>query len=409
MVSALRAALDRRTDGLYALVARLVRERTELGQEESGQRVVEERLRQLGFAVVRVRPKADEAREDPRGGYPPRSYEGRTCVVGRLAGAGGGRSLHLSGHIDVVPVESEERWTHDPWAGVVSAGRLWGRGSGDMKAGLAAYLVAAEVALEVCGPPDGDLLFSSVIEEECGGNGMRAVVGAGYEADGTLIGEPTGLSALYAGVGVIWARLTTRSSGAHAHEIAGEESPVEQLFAAVQVLRRLEARLNQGVTDPLFAARFTHPYNLNVGELRAGVWPSSAPTEAVLRVRLGFGRDLEPVQAQELLVDALSREAPSVEVSFEGFRAHAYAHDLDNPLVEALDAAHASLHGGKPERTAVAATTDARWVSGPCLCYGPTAGGTHAIDEWVDLESVRDTALAVALVVARWCYGATRG
>lgn len=408
-MSALGSAVDRRTDELTTLLAQLVQARTELGHEEAGQLIVEQRLHQLGFGVERIRPDADDARADPRGGYPALSYEGRTCVAGRLMGTGGGRSLHLSGHVDVVPVEAEERWTHDPWGGVVRDGRLWGRGSGDMKAGLAAYLVAAEVALEVCGPPDGDLLFSSVIEEECGGNGMRAVLGAGYDADATLIGEPSGLTVLHGGVGVIWFRLRTGSAGAHALEHSAEPSPIEQLLGATQALRGLETQLNGPVADPFFATRLSHPYNLNLGELRAGAWPSSAPAEAVLRGRLGFGRDLEPVQAQELVIDALATAAPGVEVSFEGFRAHAYAHGLDDPFVDALDASHAELHGVAPGRTVVAATTDARWVSGPCLCYGPTAGGTHAIDEWVDLASVRETALVVAGLIARWCYGPTRG
>ena len=62
-----------------------------------------------------------------------------------------------------------------------------------MKAGLAAYLVGTEAFLDVCGSPRGDLLFSSVIEEECTGNGMKAVLAAGYDADGTLIGEPSAL------------------------------------------------------------------------------------------------------------------------------------------------------------------------------------------------------------------------
>ena len=132
-------------------------------------------------------------------------------MAGRLRGIGGGRSLHLTGHVDVVPVESEERWTHDPWGGETAEGRMWGRGAGDMKAGIAAYLVAVE-ALQATGAElRGDVLFTSVIEEECGGNGMRSVLQAGYTADGTLIGEPTDLRVHVNGVGVIWARLTARS------------------------------------------------------------------------------------------------------------------------------------------------------------------------------------------------------
>jgi acetylornithine deacetylase len=395
VLAALRKAVDDRADDLHDLAARLVRERSLLGAEEGAQRVVEERLRRLGFGVERVEPDAGEALRDPHAGYPLLPYEGRTCVAGRIEGSGGGRSLHLSGHVDVVPVEAEERWTHDPWGGEIAGGRLWGRGAGDMKSGVAAYLVGVEVFLEAAGEPRGDLLFTSVIEEECGGNGMRAVLRAGYDADATLIGEPTDLRLHANGVGVIWARLVARSEGAHAAVADASVSPVEQLFAAVRGLRALEARLNEGAPGG-------HPYNLNLGEIRGGVWPSSVPAEVVLRARLGFGPELEPGAAQQLLREAVEREAPAVEVSFEGFRAYAYEHDLANPLAALVSSCHAELHGAPPGSKVSTATTDARYVEGPCLCYGPTAGNIHATDEWVDLQSVRDTALAVALILLRW-------
>ncbi len=163
---------------------------------------------------------------------------------------GGGRSLHLTGHVDVVPVESEERWTHDPWGGEIAEGRMWGRGAGDMKAGIAAYLVAVE-ALQATGAElRGDVLFTSVIEEECGGNGMRAVLQAGYTADGTLIGEPTDLRVHVNGVGVIWARLTARSEGAHAAYASEHPGPVDQIMPAVQGLRALEEALNDETSRP---------------------------------------------------------------------------------------------------------------------------------------------------------------
>ena len=397
MLEALRRAVDLRVDDLYDLTARLVRERSLLGDEEGAQRIVEERLLRLGLDVRRIEPDAAEALADPTAGYPALPYAGRTCVAGRLEGSDGGRSLHLTGHVDVVPVEAEERWTHDPWGAEIGGGRMWGRGAGDMKAGLAAYLVAVEAFLEVAGPPRGDLLFSSVIEEENGGNGMRAVLRAGYDADATLIGEPTDLRLHANGVGVIWARLAARSEGAHAADADASPSPVERLSDAVRALRGLEERLNSGAG--------AHPYNLNLGEIHGGVWPSSVPAEVVLRVRLGFGPELEPADAQAFLREAVELEAPGVEVAFDGFRARAYEHDLANPLAALLSACHAEIHGAPPGAKRSTATTDARYVESPCFCYGPRAGNIHGLDEWVDLASVRDTALAVALAATRWDRG----
>jgi len=397
VVSALRTAVAARAGDLQALTAELVREQSLLGAEEGAQQIVEARLRRLGFTVERVQPDADEALSDPYAGLPLRSYSGRTCVAGRLPGRGGGRSLHLSGHIDVVPVESLERWTYDPWAGEVHDGKLWGRGAGDMKAGVAAYLVAVEALLEAGIDRHGDLLFSSVIEEEAGGNGMRAVLAAGYRGAATLIGEPTDLRIHLNGVGVIWARLIARSSGAHAAVASSSGRPVDEIMSAIRGLRALEQTLNEGRSD--------HPYNLNLGEIHGGTWPSSVPTEVVLRCRLGFGPELEPQDAQKLLRRAVEQSAPGVEVEFEGFRCNAYEHPENDPFVTLVKECHGEAQGtnADPGRKLSTATTDARYVDGPCCCYGPVAGNIHGIDEWVDLASVQDTALTVALIAARWC------
>ena len=169
--AALERGIDARREELVDLARRLVRERSVLGAEEGAQGIVAERLSALG-EVERVQPDARDAGEDPRGGYPALAYEGRTCAAVRVPGSGGGRSLHLSGHVDVVPVECEESWRHEPWGGELAEGRLWGRGAGDMKGGLAAYLIAAEVVLESI-ELAGDLVLSSVIEEECGGRCWR--------------------------------------------------------------------------------------------------------------------------------------------------------------------------------------------------------------------------------------------
>src|SRR5262249_26153794 len=205
---AVRGAVECRRDDLVELVRELVRRPSTLGSEAPAQELVEERLVAAGFEVERVVPDAEAALADPNAGYPFLPYEGRSSVAARLAGSGGGSSLHLSGHVAVVPVERPALWEHEPWSADVADGRIWGRGAGDMKAGLAAYRVAAAAVTETCDERRGDLVFSSVIEEECGGNGMWSVLRAGYDADATLIGESSGLRLGHAGTGVVWARLT---------------------------------------------------------------------------------------------------------------------------------------------------------------------------------------------------------
>jgi len=398
---ALRSAVEARRGELVELVGALLERPSTLGNEEPAQTIVEAYLRASGFAVERVQPDAQAALEDPYAGYPYLSYEGRSSVAARLPGAGGGRSLHLSGHIDVVPVERPELWDGDPWRARLADGRIWGRGAGDMKGGLAAYLVAAAAVAEVCSARRGELLFSSVIEEECGGNGMWSVLRAGYRGDAVLIGESTALRLGHAATGVVWARLSARGQAGHSM-LGGGEGPFDHLCRAVAALRRVEAEINEPVVDPIFAAVRERPYGMTVGRIEGGVWTASTPHELAAHIRFGFGRDLEPGEVQRRLRDAVGSAAPEVAVDFEAFRARAHSHPTSGPLVDTLAAAHRSVLGGDPEPVAMTGTNDGRYVEAPCLCYGPAAGNLHGSDEWVDLQTLVQTATVVALTAGSW-------
>lgn len=180
--AALTARVAAGRKDMLELLRALVAEQSVLGSEASAQVIVESELRRLGFATERVEVDADAARNDTRAGRPYLPYDGRTSVVGHLPGQGGGRSLHLSGHIDVVPVDHPELWQHEPWSGTLHGGRVYGRGAGDMKGGVAAYLLAAQAVTELCPERRGELIFSTVFEEECTGNGMWSVLRSGTSA-----------------------------------------------------------------------------------------------------------------------------------------------------------------------------------------------------------------------------------
>lgn len=398
---AVREAVTGRRSELVELARELVRCRTTLGDEEAAQALVEERLRAAGFDVARVQPDAEAALADPSAGYPYLPYDGRTSVAARLPGSGGGRSLHLSGHVDVVPVERPDLWEHDPWAAEVADGRIWGRGAGDMKGGLAAYLVAAAAVAEVCDERRGDLVFTSVIEEECGGNGMWSVLRAGYDADGTLIGESTAHTLAHAATGVVWARLSAAGGTGHSMLAVGE-GPFDRLCRAVAALRRVESEINEPVRDPVFAAVRERPYGMTVGRLEGGVSTSSTPHELAAHVRFGFGRDVEPAEVQARLQEAVREASPEVEIRFEAFRARAHAHPTTGPLVDVVSAAHRAVLGRELETVAVTGTNDARFVEDAGYCYGPQAGNLHGTDEWVDVETLVQTATVVALAAAEW-------
>lgn len=397
----LRDEVAKRRDDLFELASTLVQIPTVLGSEHEGQRIVHERLQSAGLSVERIEPDAERAEADPTAGYPSLSYHGRSCVLARLPGSSGGRSLHLNGHIDVVPVENPDEWAHDPWGGTISEGRLWGRGAGDMKSGLAACVVAAEILAQHGGERRGDLIFSSVIEEECGGNGMWSVQRAIGRTDATLIGEPSNLCLDFAGTGVVWARLIAHSTSVHAMA-SGRSGPFEDLACAVAALRRLEAERNSPPNDEVFAAVSEWPFGTSVGRIGGGVWPSSTPEQLTADVRIGFGRDTTPPEVQRAAIDAVAESCERVTVEFTAFRAHAHCHDQSGPWPDLVGAAHEIVLGKAIVPAAITATSDARYVPGPCVTYGPLAGGLHGADEWVDLASLEQAATVIVLAAATW-------
>lgn len=400
---AVLAAVERRCDDIAGLTARLVREATVVGHEAGGQAVLADRLERAGFAVTRVEPDARLDGARPGGGFAPLPYEGRSCVVGSVAGTGGGRSLHLSGHIDVVPIEAEHRWTHAPWGGEQANGRIFGRGAGDMKAGLAAYLVAAETLLERCGPPAGDLIFSSVIEEETSGNGMRAVLRHGFDADATLIGEPTGLRLNHGGCGLVFAEVTLEADGGHPAFV--DNARLSDRFATLlSELRVLERELNEHALARDELSAYPWPCPLNVGRIASGVWDASVPAELTCGLRIGFGFGLTPDEVHARVREVVARAVPGAAIRFHGHRAAPYRHPIDDALATALAAAHGTVNEFPALAGIATWTTDARHVARPALCYGPAAGRLHAVDEWVDVESMRRTAAVVAAFMLEWSY-----
>ena len=395
-----RRAVERGFDDAVGFLADLVRIPSLLGEEEPAQQLVEARLRRLGFEVESVVPDPERLAERPDSGIPLMSYEGRRSLVGTMGE--GGSSLLFNGHVDVVSAEPLDRWTKEPFGAEVADGRLYGRGSADMKGGVAAMLLGVEAALSA-GPLPGRIVYQSVIEEECGGNGALAACLAGPLGDATLIAEPTDGGMDLVAVGVIWARITLEADSRHASNADRGANPIEATYPIIEALHGLEAELN-AEPEPEVAG-LNHPYLLNVGALHAGDWASMTPGRATVDVRLGFPIRMEPAEAQERLAAAVRAADPAAQVEFRGFRARGYSFDPESPFVRLLGDCHEEVRGGRPRPDPSRATTDLRFFEGQAVCYGPTGDDLHGVDEWVDLQSIADVATVIALLIRRWGEG----
>ena len=201
----------------------------------------------------------------------------------------------------------------------------------------------------------GQLAFASVIEEECTGNGTLAAGRAGVVADAVVLPEPTELSLLLAGVGILWLDVTVEGHAAHAQSADRTTNPVDAAIPVIAALRDFEREMNADVVDPVFDG-VDHPYNVNIGRLRAGDWPSSVPALARIGVRIGHPTAWTTDEAERRVRDAIATAADANGWLAEhpptlrraGFRAQGYAIARDDPLVEALADAHASLSGMYP-------------------------------------------------------------
>ncbi|MBP1723477.1 MAG: ArgE/DapE family deacylase, partial [Deltaproteobacteria bacterium] len=184
--------VDKNFDGETEFLSHLVKIKSLVGQEGEGQKFYGEACRKLGMKIEMFIPEKDRIKSHPA--YTPidLEYPGRPNVIAEMSGDGGGRSLILNGHMDVVSPEPLSLWTVDPWGGQVKENRLYGRGSVDMKAGLAANLYALKALLDCGFKAEGKVILQSTIEEELGGSGgTLACFIHGVTADGLLISEPS--------------------------------------------------------------------------------------------------------------------------------------------------------------------------------------------------------------------------
>jgi len=396
------------------LTKRLVAEPSTLGNEASALEVMEAELDKLGFSHRRIPIDPHLMSEHSGFGPVPWGYEGRYNIVAhRPADGEGGKSALFNGHLDVVSPEPLEGWERNPFEPFEKEGWLYGRGSGDMKSGIAAmtYAIKAveKAGLELRAP----VFLETVIEEECSGNGALACLHAGVDADAVLIPEPFGPTVLTAQVGVVWFKVAMNGVPAHVLEAQSGVNAIEKCFPLFKALRKLEEDLNRKV-HPAFSG-LRHPANLNIGIIKGGDWPSTVPAFAEFHCRLGFTPDIGCTEIRNLVVKTIAQAANADEwlsknpprIDFYGFRSEGHCISRDLPALNTLRTCHRDLSGREAEDFVSTATTDLRafvhFGRGQATCFGPVAKSIHGANECVNIDSVVHTAKVYALFLLRWC------
>lgn len=414
-------AVDDRFDRQISFLSELTSHPSTRGQEQSAQAFMAQELISRGYVVDRWQIDLSVISHLP--GFSPVEgpYEDAVNVVGaHRSQSGRGRSLILNGHIDVVPAGPLDMWDSPPFEPRVADGWLYGRGGGDMKAGLASNLFALD-ALAACGlAPGADVFFQSVVEEECTGNGALACLARGYAADAALIPEPFSERLVTAQLGVLWFQVHLKGLPTHVAYAGTGSNAIEAAIPLIAALHEMEHRWNAADRRTTDYAHMDHALNLNVGRIVGGDWTSSVPAWCVFDVRMGLfpGQSLDAAKAEieEVILEAARGNAflrnSLPEIIYHGFCAEGYALSQDSSEAAAtamstLEQAHRGVTGEALEREAITATTDARffglYADTPALVYGPRAEAIHGFNERVDVESMRRVTKATALFIAQWC------
>jgi acetylornithine deacetylase len=386
------------TDAEHEIQARLARELAETGLEiDHWQIPLEELLAEPDFPGVEVE------RSEAWG------------LVARLPGTGGGATLLLNGHVDVVPIGNPATWSRpDAFSGDVVAETLYGRGACDMKAGLVAALAAVGAVRRLGVPLRGDLLLACVPGEEDGGLGTYAMLRRGWRADACVVPEPTGLDLVTANAGALTFRLRVPGRAAHASRRTEGVSAVEKFLPVLAALQRLEAARNVDV-DPVMT-RWPLAYPLSIGRVSSGDWASSVPDLLVAEGRFGVALD-EPVAAARAAFETAVAQACQddpwlrghpVAVQWWGGQFASGRLPSSSDLAARTAAAHTAAGGRGQESWGAPYGSDLRLLSGlggiPTLHYGPgDALLAHAADERVPLAEVATAARALALLALDVC------
>jgi acetylornithine deacetylase len=318
---------------------------------------------------------------------------GRPSVVAAARGEGGGRSLMLNAHLDTVGVAGMAA-PHEPR---VRDGRLYGRGSYDMKGGLAACMLATAASARAGFP--GDVVLSAVSDEEHSSVGVQAVLER-FEADACVVTEPTGLSVCVAHKGFAWWRITAHGRAAHGSRPDLGSDAIARMGPVLTGLAELDRSL-EGRAHPLVGRASVHASLIEGGQ-ELSSYPERCVLEVERRTLPGEAGDTVAAELERLLDggdhDAIEGEVTLVRRPFEV--------PGDEAIVAAVREQAAAVIGREPETVGHTAWMDAAFTQAagiPTVVFGPDGGGAHEVEEWVDLASVEACARTLLGTAAEFC------
>jgi acetylornithine deacetylase len=322
---------------------------------------------------------------------------GRSNVIGVLDGAKRGQSLMLCGHLDTVGVEGMTA----PFDPVERNGRLYGRGSQDMKGGVAAMVDAARLARDR-GFRRGRVIVAAVIDEEYESIGADALVRA-WKADAAIVTEPTDLQIGVGHKGFAWLEIETHGRAAHGSRPTDGRDAILRMGRVLQRLERLDRELQAKPPHPIMSTASLHASIVSGGR-ELSSYPDRCRLQMERRTVGGESADTA-VEEVEFILAALRHEDHEFSASSRlMFGRPPYevpaGHDLPNAMERAAGSA-----GVRAERIGLSFWTDAAILGGagiPAILFGPGGAGLHSAEEYVNVSDVLACRDAIAALALNW-------
>lgn len=325
------------------------------------------------------------------------STPGRPSVVVRAPGRGGGRTLLLCGHVDTVTAEGMS----DPFTPRIEGDRLHGRGAYDMKAGVAAALVACAEAAAL--GLAGDVVVAAVADEEHASLGVREVL-ASLRADAAVVTEPTELELVVAHKGFVWSEIEMTGRAAHGSRPHLGVDAIVRAGPVLTAIGALDERLAAG-EHPLLGRGSVH-----ASVIRGGEEMSSYPARCVIGLerRTLPGETAHTVEAElSALLDGCRAADPELRAESRTLLVREpFEIDPGHELPRLAAATAESVLGAAPAIGGASYWADAAFIAAagiPTVMFGPGGEGAHAAQEWVSVGDTRKVAAVLTELAARFC------
>ncbi len=347
-------------------------------------------------------------------------------VVAQIEGTQGdpddGRHLTFNGHLDTFPRRNEDRWDHDPFAGIITEGRIYGRGASDMYGGLTASLGAFLYLADNRDSFTGRVSLAAVSDEETGGEwGTEYLVKnhPEYTGDAVISGEPSSNGIIrFAERGRSWTEITVRGESAHTCSVPRGLSAIDELTTILEEVKaipddesfhtvpdrereiildsqeQMDAAYGEGATERILIPR------VNVGVIDGGEKVNLVAEEARAEVDIRLPIGSTTAQALER-VEEIASNSPA-EVSIDGFsRKDPSYSDVDDPIFEHVQTAAGRVRDGEtPALSCALAGTDCafyRDVGVPCAVYGPTPYNLGSQNEYIEVDDFEEVLVSQAI------------